>query len=246
MFMLYASAGANDINGVAKALAEGAEINSRGTVEGWTALMCAARNNHVSVERYLLSRGANPDLHGRFDNQTALSIARRNGCNESVSLLEPLTMPDGPNNPYCHRPLFDAIRNGQIAEVRRMLETRTMTLYDAKTERYHTVPLPPDEINSLQIDDAETWVRTPLLQAWNKNDNDMIRLLVEYGANVNWQDASGDTILSCVARDGNVEMVKYLLEHGATWKFKQADGKWFIEHPLPLNVCRFFESYLNR
>jgi len=74
----------------------------------------------------------------------------------------------------------------------------------------------------------------------------MIRLLVEHGANVNWQDASGDTILSCVARDGNVDMVKYLLEHGATWKFKQADGKWFIEHPLPLNVCRFFESYLNR
>lgn len=241
-FNLYSSAGAGDVGGIRNALDNGAQINSRGTMEGWTALMCAARNGHIKAVRYLLDRGANPNWHGKSDNETALSVARRNGMTEVVCVLEPLTAPDGPENPFCYRPLFEAIRAKSLVAVRQMLDTQTMRLYDAKTERYYSAPLPPGEINSLQIDEAQTWIRTPLLQAWNENHDEMIKLLVEKGADVNWQDASGDTILSCVARDDKVELVEFLLRRGAKYNFKMADDRWFLEHPLPNRTCQYFEK----
>ena len=245
-FSLYASAGAGDVEGIRAALANGAQVNSRGTAEGWTALMCAARNGHMEAVRCLLECGANPNWHGRSDNETACSIARRNGHDAVADLLGRLTRPDGPMNPYCHRPLFEAIRQGRAQLVRKMLETRTMELYDAKTERYHVVPLPENEVNAVQVDEAGTWVRTPLLQAWNENNDEIIRILVEHGADPNWQDASGDTILSCVARDGNLAMVKFLLDHGARYDFRMADGMPFLRHPMPQNVAEFFQRLLGR
>ena len=244
-FKLYSSAGSGDVDGIREALDNGAQIDSHGTVECWTALMCAARNGHVNAVRYLIGRGANPNWHGWSDNETALSVARRNGMEEVVRFLTPLTAPDGPQNPFCFRPLFEAIRRKDITAVKKMLDTKTMILYDAKAESYKTVPLPEGEINSLQIDFAQTWIRTPLLQAWNENHDEMIKLLVEKGADVNWQDASGDTILSCVARDNKVELVQYLLSRGARYIFKMADGRWFLEHPLPVQMCQFFQTLIN-
>lgn len=244
-FNLYSSAGVGDVEGIRNALDNGAQINSRGTMEGWTALMCAARNGHIKAVRYLLDRGANPNWHGKSDNETALSVARRNGMMEVVYVLEPLTAPDTPENPFCYRPLFEAIRAKNLDAVRQMLDTQTMTLYDAKKECYYFAALPPGEINSLQIDEAQTWIRTPLLQAWNENHDEMIKLLVEKGADVNWQDASGDTILSCVARDDKVELLEFLLQKGAKYDFKMADGRWFLEHPLPNRTCQYFQKLLS-
>ena len=83
------------------------------------------------------------------------------------------------------------------------------------------------------------------VRAWNENHDEMIKLLVEKGADVNWQDASGDTILSCVARDNKVELVQYLLSRGARYNFKMADGRWFLEHPLPVQMCQFFQTLIN-
>lgn len=245
-FKLYSSAGAGDVDGIREALDHGAQIDSHGTAECWTALMCAARNGHIKAIRYLIDRGANPNWHGWSDNETALSVARRNGMDEAVQLLAPLTAPDGPNNPFCFRPLFEAIRKREIHSVKHMLDTQTMILYDAKLEAYKTVPLPVGEINSVQIDFAQTWIRTPLLQAWNENHEEMIKLLVEKGADVNWQDASGDTILSCVARDDKVELVEFLMKHGARYNFKMADGRLFLEHPLPIRMCQYFRNLFKR
>lgn len=243
-YLLYASSSDGDIAGIKEALANGAEINSRGTIECWTALMCAARHGRMEAIRFLLENGANPNLHGWSDNETAYSVAKRNGHVETANFLRPLTLPDGPTNPYCYRPLFEAIRQKNAAEVRSMLETGRMRLYDAKSEKYYLTSLPEGEVNSLSIDFKETWIRTPLLQAWNENCDEIIRILIEFGADPNWQDASGDTVLSCVARDGNVNMVDFLMKHGANCWFKQSDGRWFLEHPLPMRVARYFEPIL--
>lgn len=242
--LLCESAGNGDLFRIKSALDNGADVNAHATLEFWTPLMCAARYGHIPAIRYLIDHGANPNWHGWSDNETALSVARRNGQDEAARMLAPLTAADGPTNPYCFRPLFEAIRKKDIFAIRHMLDTQTMVLYDAKLECYNVVPLPVDEINSLQIDFAQTWIRTPLLQAWNENNDEMIKLLVEKGADVNWQDASGDTILSCVARDDKVELVEFLIEHGARYDFKMADGRWFLEHPLPMRMCQYFRDLL--
>lgn len=65
-YKLYSSAGSGDVDGIRDALDNGAQIDSHGTVECWTALMCAARNGHINAVRYLIDRGANPNWHWLF------------------------------------------------------------------------------------------------------------------------------------------------------------------------------------
>jgi len=56
---------------------------------------------------------------------------------------------------------------------------------------------------------------TPLLYASKWGNFDMVKLLVEKGANINIQAANGDTALSMAQKNNNDTILKYLAEHGA-------------------------------
>ena len=53
---------------------------------------------------------------------------------------------------------------------------------------------------------------------------EIIKYLVEQGANVNEKDGHGNTALHFAANDGSWEIVKYLVEHGANVNEKDGDG----------------------
>jgi len=56
---------------------------------------------------------------------------------------------------------------------------------------------------------------TPLLYACKWNNSELIKMLVENGANVNTRAADGSTALSIVQENGNNAISSYLTEHGA-------------------------------
>jgi len=56
---------------------------------------------------------------------------------------------------------------------------------------------------------------TPLLYASKWNNYEMIRLLVENGADMNTKAADGNTALTIAETNGNNEIYNYLIEHGA-------------------------------
>lgn len=61
-----------------------------------------------------------------------------------------------------------------------------------------------------------TDLTTPLMSAVQAGDGEMVRVLIEAGADVNYMDSDGfDSAISIAATSGDEAMVRYLLDHGA-------------------------------
>ena len=55
--------------------------------------------------------------------------------------------------------------------------------------------------------------QTALMLAVSHGRNEMVKMLIECGANVNIQDDDGSTALMCACEHGHIEIVKLLLSH---------------------------------
>ena len=65
---------------------------------------------------------------------------------------------------------------------------------------------------------------SPLIRASDENHLEMARLLIEYGATVNYQDDAGDTPLICAVVIGSIPIVGLLIKHGADVNYKNNLG----------------------
>jgi uncharacterized protein len=87
---------------------------------------------------------------------------------------------------------------------------------------------------------------TALTGAVSQNHNDIARLLVKRGANVNHGYEGGFTPLMHAAYAGNLELVELLLEHGADPNAKNAEGKTpltFAREKGDTRVVKLLESH---
>jgi ankyrin repeat protein len=75
----------DDIKGVKKMIAEGADINIQNK-EGWTALMVASHFGLNTILELLLKAGADKDIKNN-SGETALDYAKEEGNQEMVELL---------------------------------------------------------------------------------------------------------------------------------------------------------------
>ena len=66
---------------------------------------------------------------------------------------------------------------------------------------------------------------TPLIMAACNDKVDIIRLLLDHGANVHSKDSDGDTALHCAAYNGYDEAVKLLIGGGANLHVKNNDNR---------------------
>lgn len=69
------------------------------------------------------------------------------------------------------------------------------------------------------------WVKINLLiTAVNKQNTEAVRILLQNGADVNWEDGFNTTALMYSASNGNIPIIKYLLDNGADIKHKDKQG----------------------
>jgi ankyrin repeat protein len=104
--------------------------------------------------------------------------------------------------------LFTAIENGLDAMVYALVETGV-------------------DIN--RTFESGGWTRPPIIAAWNKHNEPLLRHLVEQGANVNIPDSEGDTVLSLAITDGNLDLIQFLLSHDARIDMARHDGRSVLD-----------------
>ncbi|RDA85187.1 hypothetical protein CP532_2388 [Ophiocordyceps camponoti-leonardi (nom. inval.)] len=79
---------------------------------------------------------------------------------------------------------------------------------------------------NIDIDAKDSFDQTPLFWAveGRGNDESVVKLLLENGADINARDSGGKTVLSVAARHGNTHIVKLLLQKGAAASIKDERG----------------------
>ncbi|MCW1969126.1 MAG: ankyrin repeat domain-containing protein [Anaerolineae bacterium] len=179
---------------VKQLLAQGASVTARDD-SGATALIAAAYRNQVAIAELLIKAGADVNVKDNTQ-QSAYLIPTADGY---VELLR-LTLRSGANvhstDSYNGTGLIRAADRGHVEVIRELLKT------DIKL----------DHINRLG------W--TALLEAIILGDGgprhtEVVRLLIEAGANVNIADSGGVTPLAHAKRRGQTQVIKLLEAAGA-------------------------------
>ncbi len=171
---------------IAKVLVNaGADVNLKST-EGLTPLFIAVQKNHKPVVKYLLSKGARIDEKSEEYGRTALYIA----CVESLDIVKMLVDAGADVNLKSNMgiaPLFVAVRSKHILIAKYLL---------SKGAR----------INEKNGKNGET----ALYQACFGGSLDIVKVLIDAGADVTITNAQGKTPLDVAIENNHQEIVHYL------------------------------------
>lgn len=212
-------------------VALGADVNTRGQA-GWmrgvTPLIAAANGNHREIARLLLERGADATIRDEYPGATALHYAAWNGDVETARRLiargVDVHLKD---SMYDADPLGWAVENRQQAALDFFLENGA-ELDVSRAAYAGRLDLVRD---LLDRDSAALNARgsfgTALHQAALHGYTEIVRLLLERGADPSVPNRYGDSVLTMVrkARQGllhpsnlpvHEEIERLLVEHGAS------------------------------
>jgi len=156
--------------------------------------------------QYFLDNGADPNA-SMTDGTTLLTTAVAQNDTESVRLL------------LEHKADADAPDNLGICPVMKVADSESGNLEILKLLLDHGA----DPNGRIPKEERPT-IRTPLAAAWFHHRQDMMELLVEKGANVNFQSFDGHTLLMWAATGGAYDLVQFLLAHGADPSIKNDAG----------------------
>lgn len=188
---LRSAAGAGDLEEVRQLLDQGADVHAAGR-GGVTPLIAAAYENRVDVARVLIEAGADVNIQDNT-RQSAYLITTSEGY---VELLR-LTLAAGADvhslDSYNGTGLIRAADRGHVDIIEELLKT------------------------DIDIDHVNRLGWTALLEAIILGDGgpqhtEVVRLLVEAGADVNLPDGGGVTPLEHAERRGYTEIAKILRE----------------------------------
>lgn len=178
----------NDESKVKQLLNNGMDINVQDE-EGMTALMHASEKGDVQMVQLLISRGA--DINFNFfsyencDIWSALYYASKNDHLDIVKILKEA-------GAGIDGDLIIAADEGDISRVIDLLNR------GANVNAY-------DYLHGA----------TPLFFATINGHTEVVKKLIEYGANVNFENGSGNCALNIASEIGNMNIIQLLLDHGA-------------------------------
>jgi cytohesin len=211
-----------------KALLEaGADVNLANRY-GYTPLYWAAEQGHLDIVRLLLDAGADVNLAHR-DQYTPLYWAAEKGHLDIVRLLLDAGADVNQKNIYGYTPLSSAAKNGHVEIVRLLKEEISSqkrlraSLYDVKANdkaicerltRLHTIDLDDEEKGDHQL--LFHMAKRGFIQAFDflmarSMPDPQARPYNLPGDDINRLDEEGHTALYHAVQQGQVEMVKHIL-----------------------------------
>lgn len=195
-------------------------INSDEDVEardsnGTTPLAYAAQNGHLQATELLLqSKRVHPDVQDNC-GQTPLWLAAGGGHKEVVEVLLQYGACPEPKIYGGYGPLGEAARIGRVDIMQILLDKGVPIDYLCGNQ------------NGM----------TPLMLSLRSDNKEAVWFLLDKGANPDFPTGTGNTLLSEAARNGDQELVDYLLKRGVRVEFVDPKG-WFGDTPLYLAVER--------
>lgn len=231
LLMRAAQAGAQDL--VCMLLDQGANVEI-GDGDGETALAKAARGGHAKIVEILLDQGVHIDQVGRFGSQrTPLMAVVVAGNGAMVDYLISLGAEVDRASQNKLTPLMYAVTCDN-ADIINLLARKGANL-DKKGNRGDTALIFALRGNHFRaakalidqgaIDEANNDRCTPLMYASgkeynevNKEKRDIVRMLIERGADVNKVTLTGMTPLLCAAKADNIESMAVLIFAGAEYR----------------------------
>ncbi|KAF0909391.1 hypothetical protein E2562_035831 [Oryza meyeriana var. granulata] len=187
-----------DINAIAAVTKEIEDMLARGQMDFPITLCFAASKGDSFLMHQLLKRGLDPDESDHY-GRTALHIAASNGNEQCVRLLLENGADSNSRDPEGRVPLWEALC--------RRHQTVVQLLVDAGAD--------------LSGGDAAPYARVAVVQ----NDAALLREIVRHGGDVTGAcSGDGTTALHRAVLDGNVQMAKLLLEHGADADAEDVNG----------------------
>ena len=212
---------------------------------GYTPLHSSARRGNFSVSKLLIESGCNINLRNN-DDQTPLYLAVQNKHEHMVKLL--LESNADVNMRYKQDPkerlyLVHGKDSGRPAWHYVMVVKTLLGLFLKRTNGgsldvadFGTVLKSgwgenPSDSNREELRTVvhalykEVQGNTLLHKACEKDDTELVELLVEHGADINCRDAEGFTPLHVGAISGKMQVVKKLVELGADDNLTTLDGK---------------------
>ena len=190
-------------------------IDARDEETGLTKLMLHANRGIKDECKHVIVQGANLELTNRL-GETALLIAVSKGnYHSAVELLK------GHANMH-HRSnlgvnaLHTAIATGLPTLVEAILRTDDSWRYGVWKSEYHLPPIADTTMLPTGM--------TPVMMCSQDGQEDMVKLLLEYGCSVNLRSKSGETALMYSSIIGHAGIVKLLLLNGADPNMKNDFG----------------------
>lgn len=192
---LIVAARAGDLDRVRSLLEREADVHAR-DANGATALVAAAHGNHFDVARGLIEAGA--DVNAKDETQQSAYLIATSEVGDDPRLLE-LALANGADvgakDSYNGTGLIRAAGRGHLAIVERLLRTE------------------------IEIDHVNRLGWTALLEAiilggGDRHHTDVVRRLVDAGADVNLADGEGVAPLAHARRQGYDEIAAILERSG--------------------------------
>jgi len=221
----------NHVNIVSLLLRYGSNVDVADK-QGRTALMTAAWKNHWHCMNELLRKGADLNKKDCKGRNVLHNLAADKHCNWGSYVIETLLKediaidgPQGQDNTQ-RSPLHWAASTGK-KELCGMLLTRPR--------------LPRANINAVEMKE-----KTPLHLAVAHGRDDIVELLINYGANVKARSDGGWTPLHNACQQGSVKVVKMLLAAGAEINARVLNGNTPLHEAALAGHLEIVQCFLER
>lgn len=212
-----------------------------------TALSLASESGHISVVDIILKTGnvdADSKATGAYGaGRTPLSFAAGMGHDEIVQRLLDTGRVDPDSKatgPFCpgQTPLSWTAGGGHKTVVELLLKTGRVDINSESTGRYsrHIAPIawvghPRSSFSEFKTTEQIAKGRTALWwAAANRVNVDLMKLLLENGADVDMSPEHGQTPLSLVAEEGDEAAVRLFLNYGAKAEKMDDSGQMPVDY----------------